>query len=141
MGVVIQRLVEPDVAGVMFTRNPVTGADERLIEAAWGLGEAVVQGLITPDTYRISGDGTVLERIAGYKDRALRYQSPGSTALEPVSSHLWEALCLGDGQLSVLHDLACRCEESFDGPSDIEWALAHDDVYLLQRRPITAVAT
>ena len=141
MGVVIQQLVEPDVAGVMFTRNPVTGADERVIEAAWGLGEVVVQGILTPDTYRLSRAGQVLDRISGHKDRALRYKPDGSTALEPVASHLVGALCLNDMELGLLHDLACRCEESFEGPSDIEWALADDTAYLLQRRPITSVPT
>jgi pyruvate,water dikinase len=141
MGVVIQQLVEPDAAGVMFTRNPVTGSDERLIEAAWGLGEVVVQGLLTPDTYRVGRAGEVVERISGHKDHALRYQPDGSTALEPVPSHLVSTLCLGDAELSLLHDLACRCEASFDGPSDIEWALAGGVAYLLQRRPITSVLT
>ena len=53
VGVVIQTLLDPDVAGVMFTKNPVTGADERVIEASWGLGEAVVAGLVIPDTFRV----------------------------------------------------------------------------------------
>lgn len=141
MGAVVQRLVEPDVAGVMFTRSPVDGADERLIEAAWGLGETVVQGLCTPDTYRVSSSGEVLERTAGHMQRAIRCRPDGSTALEPVESHLVGALCLDDAELSLLHDLALRCEESFEGPSDIEWALAGGVVHLLQRRPITTLAT
>jgi pyruvate,water dikinase len=141
MAVVIQQLVEPDVAGVMFTRNPVTGADERLIEAAWGLGEVVVQGLVTPDTYRLSRTGEVLDRTGGHKDRALRYQPDGGTAFEPIPPDLAGALCLNDAELSLLHDLARRCEQSFQGPSDIEWALADETAYLLQRRPITKVSS
>ncbi len=62
-GVVVQRLVAAEVAGVLFTRNPVTGADERVIEASWALGEAVVGGLVTPDCYRVARDGTVLESL------------------------------------------------------------------------------
>ena len=62
VGVVIQSLLDPDVAGVMFTQNPVTGAEECVIEASWGLGEAVVAGLVIPDTYRVDYSGEVLER-------------------------------------------------------------------------------
>ena len=60
MAVVVQQLVDADVAGVLFTRNPVTGADERVIEASWGLGEAVVGGLVTPDSYRVARGGRVV---------------------------------------------------------------------------------
>ena len=67
VGVVVQSLLDPESAGVMFTTNPVTGADERMIEASWGSGEAVVAGRVIPDQYRIDPPGTVLERIAGVK--------------------------------------------------------------------------
>ena len=140
MGVVVQQLVEADVAGVLFTRNPVTGADERVIEAAWGLGEAVVQGLVTPDLYRVSRTGQVLERTAGHKSIAIRPLRGGSTASEPVAPNLVDALCLGDAELTALHLLALRCEESFDGARDIEWALAGGDLHVLQQRPITRIA-
>ncbi|HEU0303583.1 MAG TPA: PEP/pyruvate-binding domain-containing protein, partial [Gaiellaceae bacterium] len=67
VAVVVQSLLAPDVAGVMFTQNPVTGADERVIEASWGLGEAVVQGSVIPDNFRVDRDGRVLERMPGLK--------------------------------------------------------------------------
>src|SRR5438876_3689428 len=72
VGVVVQTLLDPDVAGVMFTEHPVTGADERLIEASWGLGEAVVNGLVVPDTFRVDRSGQVLERTPGLKRTAIR---------------------------------------------------------------------
>ena len=75
MGVVIQELVPAEVAGVLFTRNPVTGAAERVIEASWGLGESVVAGLVIPDRYRLDARGRVLERTTGVKDVALRMHS------------------------------------------------------------------
>ena len=140
MGVVVQRLLEADVSGVLFTRHPVTGADERVIEATWGLGEAVVQGLVTPDCYRLSPAGEVLERKPGRKQVAIRARGDGATASEPVAAHLVEALCLDDHQLASLHSLACRCGEAFQGPSDTEWAFADGDLHLLQRRAITSAA-
>src|SRR5205807_9065091 len=77
VGVVIQSLLDPDVAGVMFTQNPVTGAEECVIEASWGLGEAVVAGLVIPDTYRVDYSGEVLERSPGRKQVAIRSVATG----------------------------------------------------------------
>jgi len=137
MGVVVQRLVDADVAGVLFTRHPVTGADERVIEAAWGLGESVVNGLVTPDRFRLSRAGETLECAPGSKHLAIRLRPDGATAREPVSARSVVQPCLDDRQLASLHSLACRCEETFERPSDLEWAFADDDLYLLQRRAIT----
>jgi pyruvate,water dikinase len=137
MGVVVQRLLDPEVSGVLFTRPPVTGADERVIEATWGLGEAVVQGLVTPDRYRLSPTGEVLERSPGRKQVAIRAQPDGGAAVEPVAAHLVQALCLDDRRLTSLHALARRCEEAFQGPSDLEWAFTDTNLHLLQRRAIT----
>jgi pyruvate,water dikinase len=135
MGVVVQRLLDPEVSGVLFTRHPITGADERVIEATWGLGEAVVQGLVTPDRYQLSPAGKVLERRPGRKHVAIRARPAAPS--ERVAAHLVEALCLDDRRLASLHSLARRCEEAFLGPSDIEWAFTGADLHLLQRRAIT----
>src|SRR3954468_22910680 len=75
MAVVVQRFIDADMAGVLFTRNPVTRADERVVEASWGLGEAVVSGLVTPDRYRVARGGQTLERTLGDKDLAIRPSS------------------------------------------------------------------
>lgn len=125
---------------MLFTRNPVTGADERVMEASWGLGETVVQGLVTPDLYRLSGAGEVLERTPGQKRVAIRPLADGSTGRQPIAAGLADVLCLGDTELTALHVLALRYEQSFEGASDIEWALAGGRLYLLQHRRITRVA-
>jgi pyruvate, water dikinase len=139
MGVVVQRLVAADVAGVLFTRNPITGADELVIEASWGLGEAVVQGLVVPDLYRVARTGEVIERRAGAKTVALRRLTGGGTRAEPVDSGLVARLCLADSHLRALSRLALRCADVFGrGPHDIEWAFDAETPYLLQRRPIAA---
>src|SRR3954467_12160274 len=96
VGVVIQTLLDPDAAGVMFTENPVTGADERVIEASWGLGEAVVAGLVIPDTFRVDREGHVLERTPGLKRTAIRTLPNGGTFEEDVAKERSEALCLTD---------------------------------------------
>ena len=136
-GVVVQRLLDPEIAGVLFTRNPLNGADERMVEASWGLGEAVVAGRVIPDRFRISRDGTVLERSPGWKQVALRQSLDGGTVEEPVAPGCTEKLCLDDRQLAELHGLATRCEESFGAGRDLEWAFADQTLYLLQCRAVT----
>lgn len=137
MAVVVQRLVDSDVAGVMFTRHPVTGADERVIEASWGLGEAVVAGLVTPDHWVLDAMGRPTTFIVGEKDVAIRRTASG-TAEHPVEDHLIETPCLDDSHLAALHELAVTCDRVFGARGhDIEFAFADDKLYLLQRRPVT----
>jgi pyruvate,water dikinase len=137
MGVVVQELVDPDCAGVLFTRNPIDGADELVVEASWGLGESVVAGLVTPDRFRIAHDGTVLERVAGEKDLAVARAQEGGTREVSVPVERIRAVCLDDRRLSQLVDLAERCSCTFDGALDIEWAAVGDRVWLLQCRAAT----
>jgi pyruvate, water dikinase len=134
---VVQKLVDPICAGVLFTRNPVTGAHEHVIEAAWGLGETVVAGLVTPDHYRVARDGRILEARAGEKDLAVRRSPDGGTEEVDVAPHLVHARCLDDAWLGRLHDLANRCEAHFGENLDLEWARVGDVLYLLQSRPIS----
>ncbi|MDU8913820.1 PEP/pyruvate-binding domain-containing protein [Aestuariicoccus sp. MJ-SS9] len=142
MGIVLQKLVAADVAGVLFTCNPVTGQDEIVIEAAWGLGEVVVQGMVIPDSYRLHREGQVLESRVGYKDVRIERQPTGGTATESVAAHLVEAACLDAARLTALHGLSERCHAAFGtGPHDIEWAFEADRLYLLQRRPVTTIAS
>ena len=137
VGVVVQSLLDPEAAGVMFTRNPITGADERLIEASWGLGEVVVAGRVIPDMFRIASSGEVLERTPGVKKVAVRPLPDGGTVEEPVASELVERLCLEDRHLAMLHQIASRCEEVYGPARDIEWAIAGDELFLLQCRAVT----
>jgi pyruvate,water dikinase len=138
MAVVVQQLVDSDVGGVMFTRNPVTGRDERVIEAAWGLGEVVVSGLVTPDRYVVDAHGQVIDRRVGEKDIAVRRIASGGTQEETVAGEVVFAPCLQDADLTGLHQLAERCDEAFGMTDhDIEFAIMNRRIYLLQRRPIT----
>ncbi len=137
VAVVVQVLLEPETAGVMFTQNPVTGADERMIEASWGLGEAVVAGMVIPDSYRIARGGEVLDRRPGLKRIAIRGVPGGGTVEDEVPSELTEQLCLDDAQLAELNALALRCEEVYGPARDIEWAIAGGTLYLLQCRAVT----
>jgi phosphoenolpyruvate synthase/pyruvate phosphate dikinase len=137
VAVVVQSLLDPEVAGVMFTTNPVSGADERVIEASWGLGEAVVAGQVIPDHFRVARSGEVLERTAGAKTIAIRTLPEGGTVEEKVEPELVERLCLDDEQLTELNRLADRCERVYGPARDIEWAFWGAELYLLQCRAVT----
>jgi len=137
MGVVLQELLNPEAAGVMFTRNPLNGATERVIEAAWGLGEVVVEGLVVPDHYRLSPEGKILERRVGIKDIALRLLPGGGTEEIDILPDRANAKILDDTDLQNLHQLARRCESVYGEGLDIEWGLASGELSLLQCRSIT----
>ena len=138
MGVVVQLLVDSDCAGVLFTRNPITGGPDRVIEAAWGLGEVVVASRVSPDHFRVERDsGAVIEALAGHKDRAIRRTAVGDYEERPLDEETAARLCLNEEQLRRLNWLASRCEAVYGGPQDIEWAISGDRLFLLQSRPIT----
>lgn len=136
--VVVQRQLDPEVAGVLFTVDPLTGSDERVIEASWGLGEAVVAGRVIPDRYRLGRDGEVLERTEGRKELAIRPKPEHGTEEQRLGHGEATRLCLGEDELGELHLLAGRCEEAFGPARDIEWAFSGGSLHLLQCRPATA---
>jgi pyruvate,water dikinase len=140
IGVVVQVLVEPLAAGVLFTRNPITGADERMVEAAWGLGEAVVNGAVVPDRFRLDTRGRVIETLPGEKDVKVWYGDGDGTIEIPVPADLRVVPCLRTEHLEALNALAGRCIGVWGAALDIEWAIGGDGrVYLLQCRPITTL--
>ena len=140
VGVVVQTLLDPEVAGVMFTENPVTGADERVIEASWGLGEAVVSGLVIPDHVRLERGGKLLEHRAGRKHIAVRALPNGGTFEEVVPPGRISQLCLDEPLLRALSALALQCEKVYGPRRDIEWAFQEGTLYLLQCRAVTTGA-
>jgi rifampicin phosphotransferase len=144
IAVVIQTMVESEVAGVMFTGNPLTAAtDEFVINASWGLGEAVVSGVVTPDQFTVAAaDGRVLERELGGKQvRFVRDPSAGTgTAEETVPEEDRERFCLSEEQVAELATIGRTVQDTYGGlPQDIEWGYAGGQFYLLQARPITGV--
>jgi len=133
---VVQSFVAAEVSGVMFTRHPVHGTDRIVIEASWGLGEAVVGGLVTPDHWELSLEGEVLATRIADKDVAV---VPGPTRVRraEVEPHRRKQPCLNQGALRELVRLGRGCEDLFGSPQDIEWAIDRSVVYLLQSRPIS----
>jgi pyruvate,water dikinase len=138
VAVVVQRLVRPRAAGVLFTRNPMTGADERVIEAAWGLGEVVVSGRVVPDHVRLDAAGRVLELIPGDKDVRIEHEAGDGVREVPVAEPERSAPCLSSADLDGLFELSNRCRTVWGPDLDLEWAIDEEGrCFLLQSRPIT----
>ncbi|HUO57329.1 MAG TPA: PEP/pyruvate-binding domain-containing protein [bacterium] len=136
--VTLQKMVFPDCAGVMFTRHPVTGKQEIVIDASWGLGEAIVEGLVIPDQFRLKPDGTLIEKKAGTKDIVVKPLPGGGTEEAPQEDpEKVEGFCLEDVQLAQMVQLANLCEKHFGPGRDIEWGYENGTLYLLQCRSIT----
>jgi pyruvate, water dikinase len=141
MGVIVQRMVNSRKAGVMFTADPATNDRNHLvIEAAFGLGEVVVGGQVTPDHYIIDKATLgVITRDIGHKPfMIVRAENGGSTRVE-LGADRADAPVLTDSEIRRLAGLAVRVEEHYHTPQDIEWAIENAEVFLVQTRPITTL--
>ncbi|MBI1972117.1 MAG: phosphoenolpyruvate synthase [Candidatus Aenigmarchaeota archaeon] len=141
IAVIVQRLITADKAGVMFTADPVSGdVSKVVIEAAWGLGESVVSGQVTPDTYRYDRNSKNVEIQVNKKDTMrIRDFFAGDTKSQPVLPELVEAQVLGMEEISSLVEYAERIENHYGAPQDIEWCMERNKLYIVQTRPITTL--
>ncbi len=135
MAVVVQRLVPAEVAGVLFTRDPLDPEGRRmLVEASWGLGDSVVSGRVTPDRFHLDRDtGAVHERHVHAKTTQTTAEGQ-----KDVPAEMQNRPCLDDAQLALLAELGRRVEAFYGAARDVEWAWADGRFWLLQARPITA---
>ncbi len=139
--VLVQRMVDAEVAGVAFSADPVSGRrGNAVVSALYGLGTALVSGECDADTYIVDRDGTILSRTIAEKQSAHRHICGNIVECIPVPSSLVTQAALSDEQARAVAELARRCERHFSCPHDIEWALADGELFLLQARPITALA-
>src|SRR5688572_23315212 len=139
MAVVVQRMVFPQAAGILFTADPVTGNRKvASVEASFGLGEALVSGLVNADVYKVR-DGEVVARTIGTKQLAIHASPAGGTQEQAIEQERQEQPALTDAQVVRLAQLGRRIEAHFGRPQDIEWCLADDDFLIVQSRPITTL--
>ncbi|MFR0357389.1 rifamycin-inactivating phosphotransferase [Streptomyces sediminimaris] len=139
MAVVVQRMVFPEAAGVLFTADPVTGNRKvATVDAGFGLGEALVSGLVNPDVFTVRGGEVVTRRIPA-KRRAVRALPGGGTRETAIDAQRQEQPALTDAQAVRLVRLGRRIEAHFGRPQDIEWCLADDGFHIVQSRPITTL--
>jgi phosphoenolpyruvate synthase/pyruvate phosphate dikinase len=141
MGVAVQRMVDAEVAGVMFTCNPISGDPSVVaVNASWGLGLGVVGGDVTPDEYLVSKvTGEVVRRTVNTKQIEYRPDPAGAgTVRLDVADERAQAACLDDGQLAALVEVSRDVERHFGARQDIEWAIdGAGRLYVLQTRPVT----
>jgi pyruvate, water dikinase len=139
MAVVVQRMVEADVAGVLFTCDPVRKRRDRMIvEAVLGLGEGVVSGHLTPDHYILKRDGRVRKAQVHVQPYAIVAVPDGGTAERQLSAEEGGAQKVADQHLAALARLGDDLEQRLGMPQDIEWALQDGEIFVLQARPVTA---
>jgi pyruvate,water dikinase len=139
MAVVVQQMVFPQVAGILFTADPVTGNRKAAsVEASFGLGEALVSGLVNADVYTVR-DGEVVARAIAAKQIAINASPAGGTQKQAIDPERQEQPALTDAQVVRLANLGRRIEAHFGAPQDIEWCLVDDEFQIVQSRPITTL--
>jgi pyruvate,water dikinase len=137
MAVVVQCMVVPEAAGIVFTADPVTSNRTVLsVEAAFGLGEALVSGLVNGDVYKVRA-GEIVAKAIGRKQLSIRAAPTGGTREVAIDRAQQEQPALVDAQVVRLAQLGRRIEVHFGCPQDIEWCLVHDEFQIVQSRPIT----
>jgi len=143
IAVVVQQMVDAEKSGVMFTCHPSTGDRQMIIESAWGLGEAVVSGAVSPDHYVIDPDTAeiVESTIADKKQQMIKDPETGETALQPVDAERRTARVVTDEEIEQLIELGRLVEDHYGEPQDVEWAIVDGEVFMLQSRPITTIDT
>ena len=139
MAVVVQQMVFPQVAGIMFTADPVTGNRKVVsVEAGFGLGEALVSGLVSADVYKVR-DGEVVDTTVGTKRLAIQASPAGGTLQQAIEPERQNEASLTDDQVLRLAQIGRRIEAHFGRPQDVEWCLVDDDFQIVQSRPITTL--
>jgi rifampicin phosphotransferase len=139
MAVVVQRMVFPQAAGILFTADPVTSNRKVVsIEASFGLGEALVAGLVNADVYQVR-DGEIAARDVAAKRLAIQARLAGGTQELTIAPDRQEQPALSDAQIVRLAQLGRQIEAHFGHPQDIEWCLAGDEFWMLQSRPVTTL--
>lgn len=138
IAVVVQKMVNSEVSGVMFTSNPISGKEEIIIDASYGLGEAIVSGQVTPDNYTLDVEGNIQNCKLGSKNIKIIYSENGIKKVNTTEGDR-NRRCLTDIDLKKLSDQAKKIKDLYGVPMDIEWAKEKGKMYILQARKITTL--
>ncbi|PRS93030.1 phosphoenolpyruvate synthase [Bacillus subtilis] len=139
LSVIVQRMVFPQASGILFTADPITSNRKVLsIDAGFGLGEALVSGLVSADCYKVQ-DGQIIDKRIATKKLAIYGRKEGVTETQQIDSDQQKAQTLTDEQILQLACIGRQIEAHFGQPQDIEWCLARDTFYIVQSRPITTL--
>ncbi len=139
LAVVVQQMVFPQAAGILFTADPVSGNRKVVsIDASFGLGEALVAGLVNADNYKVR-NGVVIEKKVAAKKLAIYALKEGGTKEEAIKPEQQHTQALTDEQILQLERIGRKIEAHFGQPQDIEWCLVDDTFYIVQSRPVTTL--
>lgn len=139
LSVIVQKMVFPQASGILFTADPMTGNRKLLsIDAGFGLGEALVSGLVSADGYKVR-EGEIAEKRIATKKLAIYGRKEGGTEIKQIDPDRQKTQTLADEQILQLAGIGRRIEAYFGQPQDIEWCLADDTFYIVQSRPITTL--
>lgn len=139
LSVIIQRMIFPRASGILFTADPITSNRKLLsIDASFGLGEALVSGLVSPDNYKVQEE-KIVEKMIGTKNMAIYGREDGGTETQQIDLDQQKSQTLTDQQILQLAHIGRKIEAHFGSPQDIEWCLAEDTFYIVQSRPITTL--
>jgi pyruvate,water dikinase len=141
LAVIVQSMIPSEVSGIMFTANPISGnQEEAVINASWGLGEAIVSGVVTPDTIVVNkSSGNVVSEQIATKELMIRHDEVEGTVEVETALEMRNIPSLSESHLSTLVELGQHIETHYGSPQDIEWACCQDQFYILQSRPITTL--
>ncbi len=142
MATIIQKMINSQISGVLFTANVINNNESQmLINSTWGLGDTITGGTINPDTFILNKSKfEIVKTIIGKKEKtSIKNPQKTHTLLIDTAPKTREISSLNKNQLSQLHKLGIKLENSFNFPQDIEWAIENDIIYVLQARPITTL--
>ncbi len=139
LAVVVQKMVDSDKSGVIFSKNPTNKDDNIVIEAVWGLGEGIVSGQITPDKYLVSQKLEILDKKISNKKIAITRDSGGNKEVVKLKEEKSKQQVLKDYEIKKLSELTIKLEEHYQKPQDIEFAIEGEEIYIVQTRPITTI--
>lgn len=139
LAVVVQKMVDSDKSGVIFSKDPSYNNENVIVEAVFGLGEGIVSGKITPDSYRVSRELEITSKKIGDKKIAITRDSGGHEAIVKLTEEKSKSQVLKDHEIKKLAEMALKLEEHYGKPQDIEFAIEGQEIYLVQTRPITTM--
>jgi pyruvate,water dikinase len=139
LAVVVQKMVDSDKSGVIFSKDPSYINENTIVEAVWGLGEGIVSGKITPDKYVVSKNLEILDKKIADKKIAITRDSGGKKEVVKLNEEKSKHQVLKDFQIIKLTEIALKLEEHYQKPQDIEFAIEGEEIYIVQTRPITTI--
>jgi pyruvate,water dikinase len=139
LAVIVQKMVNSDKSGVIFSKDPTNSTEDIIIEAVWGLGEGIVSGKITPDKYVVSKDMKILEKKIADKKIAMTRDSSGKKEIVKLREEKSKHQVLSENEIRKLSETALKLETHYKKPQDIELAIEGQDIYIVQTRPITTL--